>query len=92
MRKNGLDLERREELFIATLDDHIAQSMALKERLQTIKEDFQEMEIQFGKLGQRVDNAHSACYDMAPCMAVPTCKLGVASGSSCQEIAENGFK
>jgi hypothetical protein len=91
LRKNGLDLERREELFIATLDDHIAQSMALKERLQTIKEDFQEMEIQFGKLGQRVDNAHSACYDMAPCMAVPTCKLGVASGASCQKIAENAM-
>merc|ERR1712233_51116 len=55
LRKNGLDLERREELFIATLDAHIA------------------------------------CYDMAPCMAVPTCKLGVASGASCQKIAENAM-
>merc|ERR1719402_1165750 len=91
LKKNGLDLEKREELFIALLEDHIAQSLALKERLAIINADFGEIEIELTSLSGKIDAAHTDCYEQAPCMAVPQCKLGVASGTSCQDIAEKAM-
>jgi len=91
LKKNGLDLEKREELFIALLEDHIAQSLALKERLAIINSDFGEIEIELTSLSGKIDAAHTDCYEQAPCMAVPQCKLGVASGQSCQDIAQKAM-
>ena len=91
LRKNGLDLERREDLFISLLDGHIAKALEIREDLQGLKEDYNEIGADLADLSGKIDAAHTDCYDQAPCMAVPKCKLGVASGSSCAEIAKNGM-
>jgi len=91
LRKNGLDLERREDLFITLLEDHIAKAIAIQESLMELKGDFDEIGKDLLGLGNKVDAAHTDCYDQAPCMAVPQCKLGVASGATCAEIAANAM-
>jgi len=91
LRKNGLDLERREDLFITLLEDHIAKAIAIQEDLLELKDDFDEIGKELNGLGNKVDAAHNDCYDQAPCMAVPKCKLGVASGKSCADIASNAM-
>jgi len=91
LRKNGLDLERREDLFITLLEDHIAKAIAIQESLMELKADFDEIGKDLMGLGNKVDAAHTDCYDQAPCMAVPQCKLGVASGASCADIAASAM-
>ena len=91
LRKNGLDLERREDLFISLLDGHIAKALEIREDLTGLKADYAEISIELTQLSVKIDAAHTDCYDQAPCMAVPKCKLGVASGASCAEIAKNGM-
>merc|ERR1712176_1468032 len=91
LRRVRLDLEKRQEVFLTTISDHIGQAIAIKERLEEIKGDLNDIGRELTGLNKKVGDAHTDCYDQAPCMAVPTCKLGVASGKSCQEIAENGL-
>jgi len=91
LRRGRLDLEKRQEVFLTTISDHIGQAIAIKERLEEIKGDLNDIGRELTGLNKKVGDAHTDCYDQAPCMAVPTCKLGVASGKSCQEIAENGL-
>jgi len=91
LRKNGLDLERREDLFISLLDGHIEKALQIREDLTSLKEDYAEIAIELTQLSIKIDAAHTDCFDQAPCMAVPKCKLGVASGASCAEIASNGM-
>merc|ERR1711973_534499 len=71
------DLEGRQEVFLTTISDHIGQAIAIKERLEEIKGDLNDIGRELGGLNKKVGDAHTDCYDQAPCMAVPTCKLGV---------------
>jgi len=91
LRRGRLDLEKRQEVFLTTISDHIGQAIAIKERLEEIKADLNDIGSELTGLNKKIGDAHTDCYEQAPCMAVPTCKLGVASGKSCQEIAENGL-
>lgn len=91
LRRGRLDLEKRQEVFLTTISDHIGQAIAIKERLEEIKADLNDIGTELRGLNKKIGDAHTDCYEQAPCMAVPTCKLGVASGKSCQEIAENGL-
>ena len=37
LRRGRLDLEKRQEVFLTTISDHIGQAIAIKERLEEIK-------------------------------------------------------
>ena len=89
--KNSLDLEIKEKLFISQLDEHIARAMNIREDLTKLKYDYSDMENEVNDLQNTIEAAHTDCYEQAPCLAVPDCKLGVASGKSCADIARNAM-
>ena len=87
----GLDLEKRQELFLSLVNGHLERANAIHESLLDIQEDFNQIGEDLTSLSSKVVVAHDDCYEQAPCFAVPKCKLGVASGSSCSEIAQNAM-
>jgi len=87
----GLDLEKRQELFLSLVNGHLERANAIHESLLDLQGDFNQIGEDLTSLSSKVVVAHDDCYEQAPCMAVPKCKLGVASGESCADIATNAM-
>merc|ERR1711970_980280 len=91
LRRNGQDREKQQDLFLSLLEGHLERANNIHENLLELKTDFVEIGEDLTSLTTKVETAHTDCYDQAPCMAVPKCKLGVASGKSCADIAQNAI-
>merc|ERR1712137_5941 len=85
------DLEKLEDAFIIQLKHDYQVATKINEDLHATKDSFNDISAQFTKLNREIKNAHVDCEDQAPCMAVPTCKIGTASGKSCADIVNNNM-
>merc|ERR1712137_125559 len=85
------DLEKLEDAFIIQLKHDYQVATKINEDLHATKDSFVDIAAQFTKLNREIKNAHVDCEDQAPCMAVPTCKIGTASGKSCADIVNTNM-
>lgn len=89
--RNSLDLEKMEDAFLLEVSNDFNQADIVNGGLKGLKNAFQDLVIEYNELSVKISNAHNACEAMAPCMAVPICRLGAATGESCADIVNESM-
>merc|ERR1712183_817865 len=90
-KSDQADLEKLEDAFIIQLKHDYEVATKINDDLHATKDSFGDIAAQFTKLTREIKNAHVDCEDQAPCMAVPTCKIGTATGKSCADIVNSNM-
>jgi len=91
LNKSQLDLEREEDAFILELQNDLKQARIVNDGLKALDEGFADLTGEFTQLSIKISKAHVSCEEQAPCMAVPVCKIGAASGNSCADIVNKNM-
>jgi len=91
VKSTRMNMEKLQDAFLLQLGNDLRQARNINEGLNDISQELDDIQVKFQVLKREIKAAHVDCEEQAPCMAVPRCKIGAASASSCADIVNQSM-